>query len=175
MIATPTLALAFPAVIAAAAVCWRFPAAAVITAVLATAIQGSFLAFFDFDLVQLGDLVLAGLWLAFLVRLAVGGRSREAIIWPAVLACLGYVALTVALAATAEPGFGWPAFRLTAWFMLAFVVIAYADLSPATRRRIVQGIVAVTLLAAGYAVLRWIIGPRPRRSRRASAPATGST
>ncbi|MGH2987717.1 MAG: O-antigen ligase family protein [Solirubrobacterales bacterium] len=171
--ADPQLALSGVAVVVAGAVCWRFPSAAVIALFATAAVQASVLAFFDFDLVRIADLILAGLWLGFVVRLAIGGREREAIVWPAALACLGYLAMTATLALTAGPGLGMPAFRVAAWFMLAFLLIAYAGFSDATRLRIVRGVVAVTAAVAAYAVLRWLIGPAAEEEAQALSAANG--
>jgi hypothetical protein len=171
--ADPELALAGLAVIAAAAVCWRFPSAAVIALFATAAVQASVLAFLDFDPVRVADLILAGLWLGFGVRLAIGGRERQTIVWPATLACLGYLAMTATLALTAGPGLGMPAFRVAAWFMLAFLLLAHAGFNDATRLRIVRGVVGVTAAVAAYAVLRWLIGPAAEEEAQALSAAGG--
>jgi O-Antigen ligase len=171
--ADPRLALAGPAVVAAAAACWRFPAAAVIAVFATAGVQASVLAFLGFDLVRAADLILAGLWLGLGVRLATGAREREVIIWPATLACLGYLAMTAALAFTAGPGLGIAAFRVSAWFMLAFLLVAHAGFAEATRLRIVRGLVAVTAAVAAYAVLRWIVGPAAEEEAQALTAANG--
>jgi uncharacterized membrane protein YhaH (DUF805 family) len=172
-IAHPDLGLASLAVVASAAACWRFPVAALSLALLAAAAQASVLAFTGFDVVRLVDLILIGLWVGLLVRVAIGARDRAVVLWPAVVACLGYIAITAVFAFTSENGLGELSFRASTWWMLAFLLVAYAGFDERTRRRLVQAVVATTALVAGYAVLRWLIGPADEEAAQAYEAAQG--
>ncbi len=171
---SPVTAGGFLAVLVAAVVCWRFPAAAIVALFAGTAIQASVVAFTGYDLIRVADLVLAGFWIGLFIRLASRHRDYTYSLWPAVIGCLGYIGLTLIAALVADvPQIGFLSFRASAWFMLAFVLVAYAGFSTETHRKIVRGVVAVTALVAGYAVLRWIIGPAADEARRGYAAGAG--
>ncbi len=71
-----------------------------------------------------------------------------------------YLLITGVGIATAEGlTIGLHSFRASAWYIMALLLVAYGPWSPATRRRIVHGLLIVTAAVSGYAVLRLLIGP----------------
>jgi hypothetical protein len=154
------VAIGIPAALVAAFFATRRPVAAVIGLVLASATLGSVQAFTGINLGPLINLLLLGLWIATLVRLATGRRGNRYLLWPSILACLLYVFVTAVEILTApNPSLGFLSFRTSTWYILAFPLLAYAGWSRETYRRVAKGLVVVTVLVAGYAVLRWHTGP----------------
>jgi hypothetical protein len=151
-------------VAAAAVVCARFPAASVTVVVLLTGAYGSLTAFFAFPAGPAVDLVLGGLWVAALWRVAWHERPPW---WvpPAVVAILAYLALTAAEIGFAASGsIGVQSFRASAWYLAAGVLVAYAPWSQRTRRRIVNGVLLVCLAVGLYALYRWVVGAAPQEA-----------
>ncbi len=156
---TTATALALPIAIFMGLLVAKRPAAATVAIVLLSAAAGSLQAFIGFEPFTLIDLILAGIWLVFLARLVLG-RPYAFVFWPAVAGALLFVTIAVVNLLIAEnDAVAWIGFRTTIWYMLGFVALAYIGWSRDTYRRIALGLVAVTTLIAGYAVLRWVIGP----------------
>ncbi len=154
------LAFSAPAALVAAIFAGRYPAAAVLAVLALTASLGSLQAFTGIKVGPPLDLLLVGLWVATLVRLLTVKRAHSYLLWPAIAACMLYIALSTAeIFTAATPGLGFLSFRTSTWYMLAFPLLAYAGWSRDTYRRIAKGLVILTVLVAGYAVLRWQIGP----------------
>jgi hypothetical protein len=158
-LAFPLFAVGLPAALCAAALfAWR-PAGAMVVLFLLTGVLGSFQAFLGFSPSLLVDLLIGALWLVFAARIVIG-RPYEFAIWPALLACALYVAITVADLVTAEElNVAWLGFHTTIVYMLAVPAIAYAGWKREVYRRIAFGFVLVSALVCAYAVLRWVIGP----------------
>lgn len=156
----PLVAIAPLGLAAGAALFGRFPAASVTGLLVLTAFNGTITALTPLPVGFAVDCVLGGLWTAAAWRLFTGRRERAAWFWPGVVAVAGYLALTAFAIATAEsPGIGVEAFRITAWYMLAVLLIGYAGWRSEVYARIARGIVAVAALVGAYAVFRWIVGP----------------
>jgi hypothetical protein len=155
----PLLALAVPGILATAVVCARWPAAALATVLVFSGTFGSLQAFGLFSPGLLVDLLLAGLLVGLLISHAVNERERPWWIWPGMaLTCL-YILITFFEIATAlSVRIGFEAFRYSAWYMLVLPLVALAGWRLGTYVRLSKAIVAITLLVAGYAVLRLVIG-----------------
>lgn len=137
----------------------KLPAAATVVTMFLTAILGTFQAFVGIPLSPAIDAGLAALWIVLLGRVIVG-RPYHFQAWPAVLGAGLYLLITLIDFLTADEfGVAWYGFRTTVWYMLGFVVLAYAGFSRQTYRRIAFGFVLVTIAVAAYAVFRWIVGP----------------
>jgi len=157
--ASGLVAVGMPIAIGAGFLTAKRPAAAVVIAMLLTGIGGTFQAYLGLSPSPLIDLALAAIWIVVLARIVLG-RPYEFVAWPAILGCCLYFGLTIVDLATSDQiGVAWFGFHTTVWFMLAFVAMAYAGWSRETYRRIAIGFVGVTALLAGYATLRWAIGP----------------
>ncbi len=169
LIATsPVIAIALPALALTAIACARFPAAGLTGVFLAAGTFGSLSAFTPLSGQQLGDLLMAGLWLAAIWGWTMSGRRRPAWLWPGVALLVAYVLLTAGEILTAQStSTGLQSFRASAWYMAAALLIAYAPWSDAARARMLRSIMFALALVGGYATLRWAIGPAPQERAQA--------
>jgi hypothetical protein len=156
----PKVAFAALALVVVAVFSGRYPAAAVVAAFALTGILGSLQAFAGVNAGSGLDLILGGLLIALLIRLASSERTHHYLLWPTVLAILIYVLLTaLEIFTAASTTLGFLSFRISTWYMLAIPLLAYAAWPRETYQRIARGFVLGTLVIAGYATLRWLIGP----------------
>ncbi|MEX2196002.1 MAG: O-antigen ligase family protein [Thermoleophilaceae bacterium] len=156
----PVIALVVPAVVVSAVVCARRPAAAVITAFFVTGSFGTLEALTPVPAGETVDMVLAGLWGGVLWGYLFGRRERPSWVWPGIALAVVYVVVTAVAVVWAEPVFGGLfGFRASAWYMAAFLLLAYARWDAPTHKRIATGFVGVAALVGGYATFRWIAGP----------------
>lgn len=156
----PVIALAAPGILVSALVCARYPAAAVVGTFALTGTFNTIAAYTPFPVGESVDVALAGLWVGALWTHFLTRRERPLWIWPGVVLSVLYIGLSAAAILGAETLFtGLYAFRISSWYMLAFVLVGYAGWKPATYRRIAHGVLAVALFVGAYATLRWIIGP----------------
>jgi len=168
----PLVAIAPFGLVAGAAVFTRFPAASVTGLFVLTAFNGTITILTPIPVGFAVDFLLAGLWVGTIWRLATGRKERPAWFWPGVVAVTGYLTLTTFTILTADsPSFALASFRISAWYMLAVLLIGYAAWGPATYARVTRAVVAVAALVGAYAVFRWIVGPsgEERALSRASA------
>jgi hypothetical protein len=168
------IALVPLAIVASGIVCFRLPAFGVVLAFLLTAIYGSIEAFTGFSAAPLVDLLLAGLWTGLLIERLARGQVQRQLIWPAFLLLGIYLVLTLAavlMAPDTYPAF--LSFRLSGWYLLAVILIAYAGWDATVRTRIARGLALVGLLIGGYATFRWLAGPAPAETARALEVAGG--
>ena len=163
-------ALAVPGLLVIAVVCGRYPAYAVITVVGITASYGSLQAFTPIDAGPAADAVLAGLWISAIWCYLVRGRDRAIWLWPGVVAVVLYIFLTACEILTAPSiNFGFYAFRGTAWYMLAFLLVGYGLWKPETRGIVAKGVVVIAAAAGAYATFRLFAGPAGREQALASS------
>ena len=155
-----TFALALPGAALAAAVCARWPAGGVFAAFAVSGSYNSLLALTPIPVYQLHDLLLAGL--AFTVLITYLSGRRESRLKPTA----GTVGIAIYLLVTALEvpladswAVGYDSFHVLAWYMLFFLVVAYAPWGRETYVRIAKGIVVVAALVGAYAIVRWIVGP----------------
>jgi hypothetical protein len=156
----PEVAVAIPAVALSGLICARYPAAATIAVFVVAGTYGSIDAFTAVPTAGVVDVLLVGLWIGAIWGYLLAGHRRAAWLWPGVVACVVYLAITLLQIATADSlSLGVQAFRETAWYMMAFLLVAYAPWTQASRRRFVQGVVLTALVVGGYACFRLIAGP----------------
>ncbi|MBA2506966.1 MAG: hypothetical protein H0V29_13665, partial [Thermoleophilaceae bacterium] len=158
--ARPEIALAIPAVAVSALVCMRFPGAAVVGLFAISGCFGSLTAFLSFPVGSTVDLVLAGLWAGTAGMLVFRNRGRALLLLPGAVAIGIYLAITTFEILTA-PTFstGLDAFRTSAWYLGAGLLVGHMAWTEASHSRLLHGIAVVSLAIGGYAVLRWSIGP----------------
>ena len=107
------------------------------------------------------DVLLIGLIAGFAWARATGRiQARAAGVWPGIVAVGAYLVAS-ALAMLASPGFlfGLLSYRSSQWYLLAFLVVAYLPWRSGEVVRAARWMVVVATAVAGYAVLRWQIGP----------------
>lgn len=157
--ATPLLAFAPLAILISAAICTRFPATAVTFAFALTGSYASLKAFTGASGALVADVVLGGL-VTGIVLSRVADRRVSLPLWPAVLLVGAYLFISIIqIFAGSNLTTGLLSFRLTGWYLLAAMLIAYAGWDRATYLRVARGIVIATGLLGAYAGLRWFIGP----------------
>jgi hypothetical protein len=160
--AQPLVAAAVPAVLITALLCARWPAAAFASVLVFSGTFGSLQAFGYPSPGPIVDLLLGGLWVAVLVSHLINGRDRPWWIWPGVALALVYIAITLLEVLTAASiEIGLRSFRFSAWYMLAFPLLALGGWRLATYVRVSRGMVAIAVLVGGYATFRLIVGPAP--------------
>ena len=156
----PLLALAVPALAVGAIASFRFPAASVFALFVLTGSYGTVDAFTSFPVGEFVDVILASLWLGAVWHLLTHPRERPVRLLPGVVAVAVYLFITVVGILTADTlTIGLHSFRASAWYVMAFLLVAYGPWSPEQRRRINQGLLVVIAAVSGYAVLRLVIGP----------------
>jgi hypothetical protein len=162
-----------PFVIAFAAVmCTRYPAQAIFGLAVLSGGFGSLQALTGFGVGPIVHLILAGLWVALLWRVATKRRHRALWTWPAMGLVALYLLVTLLELPRSETLFiGLRAISVGPWYMLAFPVIAYTGLSMVSYQKIARGFVLVAVAVGGYALLRHFVGPTS--AERALAISTG--
>jgi O-Antigen ligase len=158
--ASPLLALAAPFLAAGAFVVSRVPALAVTGAVFVASIIGTITAYAASIPPQgLIDVILICLWLAVIWGILTRGREHRIVLWPGLMLPIAYVFLTlgaVVLADRVDDGF--ESFRLSAWYVLAVPLLAFAPWRDETFRRIARGIVIVAVVVGAFCLLRYAGG-----------------
>lgn len=163
--AKPLLAAVPAAVAVSALLCARFPVAAF--AVLFV-LSGGFWTIEVFTPIRTGpgaDLVLAGLWIGSLRAFASVEEPGVRRVWPGALLAMGFVLasfLSIFLANDLYPALY--TFRLSYWYLLAALLIAYVPLPQDALWKLTRVAVVVAGLVGAYAVLRWVIGPSAAES-----------
>jgi hypothetical protein len=148
---------------------WR-PEVSVILVFLLASSYGSLDAFVNFPVGEVVDLLLAGLWLNAIWTYLLRERDRTIWIWPGLLVVGAYLFVTGIQVFLAENGtVGFHGFRSLAWYVMTFILVAYAPWAEGTRRRIGKGLLIVALAVGGYATLRYVIGPAAEEAQLASA------
>jgi O-antigen ligase/polysaccharide polymerase Wzy-like membrane protein len=159
------VALFAPALLGSAVLCARFPAAMTTLVLLMSGTYGSVQAFGGPSLGPGVDLIIFGGWAALLITHLVGVRERPWWVWPGVVLLLAYLGLTLIEIGTASSvALGFKAFRYSALYMTVAPLLALAGWRLRTYLDISKGIVLVTSLVSGYAVLRLIIGPAAKEA-----------
>ncbi|MDQ3571566.1 MAG: O-antigen ligase family protein [Actinomycetota bacterium] len=156
---SPPLALAPMALVLSAIVCNRYPAGTAIGLFALTGFYGSLVAFTGLSGAGLVDLLLGGMWTGMLLSRVRGGRTKIGIVWPATLVLGLYIAISGITIFTGDTASGILSFRLSTWYLLAAILVAYAGWSHLTYTKIARGVVVTGLLVGGYATFRWIVGP----------------
>ncbi|MGI9021617.1 MAG: O-antigen ligase family protein [Solirubrobacterales bacterium] len=160
LVSSPAVALAPLALILSAAICTRLPATAVMVVFTISAIYGSLNAFTGTTGGVAVDLVLAGAWFGLLVPQLAPDRQRPHLTWPGIVIVGLYLAITLlGILLSANPSVGFVVFRLSAWYLMALLLLAYAGWPAETYSRIARGIVLVAGLVGAYAAFRWVAGP----------------
>ncbi|MDX6587875.1 MAG: hypothetical protein QOI31_2348 [Solirubrobacterales bacterium] len=160
ILTAPTLALAPVAVVVSAVLCAKFPAGSAVILFALTGFYGSLQAFTSLSGILGADILLGGMWIGLLLSRMAGGRTQTGIVWPAILLLGFYIAVTAVDVLSAE-SFA-PAllsFRLSTWYLLAVILIAFAGWSSNSYTRIARGAIVTGLLVGAYAMVRWFIGP----------------
>jgi len=150
----------------AALVCRKWPYAA-FTALFV--LSGGFWSIQVFTGLPVGvsaDLVLGGLWLATLYAfLTTGERGAGLRLWPGAVAAIAFIALSLASVFVSDDlGNALYTFRVSYWYMLSAVLVAYAPLPPGALWLLTRVALMTALAGSGYAVLRWAIGPSASES-----------
>jgi hypothetical protein len=159
ILSSALVAAGIPLAIVVAVLTAKYPAAATVLAAFVSAILGTVQAFIGIGPGPLVDVLLVGIWLVLLGRI-VAGRPYDFVVWPAIIGCAFYAAVTVFDMVTADDlGLAWFGFRTTVWYLLAMFALAYVGWPRETYRRIAIGLVGVAAIVAGYATVRWVIGP----------------
>jgi len=159
ILSSALVAVGIPFAIVVGVLTAKYPAAATVLAAFVSAILGTVQAFIGFGPGPLVDVILVGIWLVLFGRIIIG-RPYDFVVWPALIGCAFYAAVTVFDMVTADDlGLAWFGFRTTVWYMLALFALAYVGWPRATYRRIAIGLVGVAALVAAYATVRWVIGP----------------
>ena len=171
----PTLAAVLPALVFSFVASSRWPAAAVVGVIFLTGTAGTMTAFTPIPPNGTMNLLLLGLWAGVAVRLWSGRYERPLCIWPGILLPALFIATVALWALLGSDSFriGFESFRISAWFMLAFLLVAIAPWSSATQLRIARGAASVFLVVGAYAVFRKVVGPAGAEITVARANAVG--
>jgi hypothetical protein len=156
--AVAALAVVLPV---SALVCRRWPYAAFTALFVLSGGFWSIQVFTDLPVAVSADLVLGGLWLAtlyaFLTAEDGGARPR---LWPGAVAAIAFIGLSLASAFVSDDLVNaLYTFRVSYWYMLAAILVAYAPLSAGALWLLTRVALMAALAVSGYAVLRWAIGP----------------
>lgn len=153
------------ALLAAAAVAWRFPIAMLLSMIVVSGTYGTLDAYLKLKHGIYVDLVLASAWMATIWRLVRYGSPQRAWVWPGVAAVGIYMAITVLeLPLAPESSAALRSLRSSTWYAMTFLLIAYAPLPSGASRRLARGVLLVATVVGAYAVLRWQIGPSQKEA-----------
>lgn len=153
-------ALAVPGVVVVGLLAHRRPAVVAVVALLFSGAYNTVGAYTSLPIDSTADLLLAALWASVVTGFITRRAKRPLALLPGIGLLALYLALTaLAAALSEETRVAFYGLRLSAWYATAILLAAYAPWSSATYHRVLRGAVAVTLLIAGYAVLRLLIGP----------------
>ncbi len=174
MVSQPLLVLVIPIMLISAKVAWRWPVPTVIAVFAGTGFFGTIGAYLHLSVPQLEDVFLTGLWLGALWAFLFRARERPLLLWPGIACALAYVAITLFQALGSESlDMAFRAARVSAWYMLAFLLVAIAPWSsPEARTRLARGFVVVAGLVGLYATYRWIFGQAGTEVDRSVAAST---
>ncbi len=135
------------------------PGLGALTLIAATGFMGTLLAYTPISTTRLVDLVLIALWVGVLARL-LSGRRTPVWLWPGLLPLTLFMLVTTIEIPLAERfQVGVDGFRLSAWYLSAFLLVAVAAWSPDTRTVVAKAAIVVAIAVTAYAALRWIVGP----------------
>ncbi|MGH2954135.1 MAG: O-antigen ligase family protein [Solirubrobacterales bacterium] len=166
----PLIAIAIPAVALGAIACVRRPVAAILTVFVLSGLINTVAAFTPIPPNPLVDYVLLGLWVGVAGIYLSGGSPRVFWLWPALLAPLLYLVVTLFGVLLVDPfSDGFDAFRAAAWYMAAMVLVAVAPLSREMHLQIARGIAVVGLIIGLYLFYRWQVGPSGSENLAAAA------
>jgi hypothetical protein len=156
----PLIALAIPAVLGTAILCARWPAATITGILFLSGSYGTLQANGSPSVGPVIDLILAALWVTVLLTHLVKERDRPLWIAPGLALLVLFIGIAFLEIGTATSvGLGVKSFSYSTWYMTVVPLLALAGWRLGTYLDISKGIVLVTLLVAGYAVLRLLIGP----------------
>ncbi len=158
----PLVALAIPVAFAAAAFFARRPAIAIWFLVAFSGSYGSLQAFGLFSPGPVVDLLLVALLLGVPLSAAINGHDAQWWVWPGVALVGLYIAITFLEITTAfSVDIGLRSFRFSTWLMLALPLVALAGWRLRTYEQIAKSLIGITVVVAGYAVVRLVIGVAP--------------
>jgi hypothetical protein len=160
VLSTPALAIEIPGLIALAWLLSNRPAIGAVALVGVTASFGSLSIYLTLPYKRMIVALLAGLWLAALIRFAVGRRAGAVRVPLGVLLIVGYLVISVAQVVLADfPGVALGGFELAPLYITTMLVVAYSQWQVETHVRIVRWMLLIAVLVGAYATLRQIIGP----------------
>jgi O-antigen ligase/polysaccharide polymerase Wzy-like membrane protein len=153
------LVLAIPALVVAAVVAARRPAAVTLTVFVISGFVGSITAFTPAPVTSLVDFLLLALWLGVAGTYLTGRAERRAWLWPALIAPGIYLGITAFEVLLTHPiSLGLQGFRAASWYMAAFILVAIAPWPERTQVRIARGATAIAVLVGAYCTYRWLAG-----------------
>lgn len=155
----PALALAVPFLMVGGFACWRRPAAALTAVFLLTGMVGTLSSLTPIPAVPITEYLLACLWLGAIGTFAVGRRRAPLWLWPGLIAPGLYIGLTVlSIPLTDSLGNAIEGFRLSIWYMAAFLLVAIAPWPAGTTQKMAKGLLAVTVVVGAYCTFRYFVG-----------------
>lgn len=136
------------------------PTVGVTAAFLFAAFAGTLLAVLDTDPYKFVDASIGALAAAVVLQYLSRGRDRRAVpVLGAILVAIVIAVARVYAEFAAVPEVGSRAFHVFGFYMLLLLAMAYGPWGHETHRRMAKAVLVGVLIVAGYAVLRWIIGP----------------
>jgi hypothetical protein len=156
----PLATIAVPAALLGAMLCLAKPAATVSLVVFLTGFVGTIIAHTGIPAESLAQALLVCIWIA-VISLHFTGRARGQLwFWPGLALPALYLLVTAAsILAAGNPAAAFDGFKIGAWYMAAFLLVAIAPWPSETFTRIVRGVVGVALAVGVYAVFRKVAGP----------------
>ncbi len=156
----PLFAIALPAVIVGTMASIARPATGFVVIIFFTGFIGTIIAFTGLPADALSQMGLLCLWFAAVGIHLAGRAERKVWLWPALVLPLFYLALTLIQMFTSDDlGLAFADFRVTAWYMMAVVLLALGPWSAQLLRRIAYAFIIVAVLVGLYALYRYIAGP----------------
>jgi O-Antigen ligase len=156
----PAVGVAVPAAALGAIACSRWPAPAVVVIFLLTATTNVLPSTTPIPNRLFADFLLVGLWLGVAVTYAAGNAERRFWLWPPLILPIFYLVVTAIEAMLVTPlSAGLAAFRASAWYLAAALLVAMAPWSRDVHRKIARGIAFVALIVGGYCLYRFLGGP----------------
>lgn len=179
----PAVGLVPAALVVGALLSYRFPLIALLALVLMSGTYATLRVTIHVQMYTLMEGALAAMWLAALAGLVTRRRALRPVLWPGAalvaflaVVSLGWVLLSDSSGSSYEGLWSlMGAWRTEYWFMLAALLVAYAPWQGVNSNRMARVVLVGGAVVAGYAVLRWQIGPSSKEAHLANQVGRGYT
>ena len=161
----PKLAYAVPLAVIGGFIAQRWPAATFATIFVLSGTYGSITAFTGIHADSVADKVIDAAWAGLIGRLLLGRQLLRVRPTPAFFMLLAFVVISFIAALTTTPmSAGIQAFRFAPLYISVVLLLGYGSFDDRALERLTQAMVIACSLIAGYAALRWAIGPSGKES-----------
>ena len=163
--ASPKIAAAFPIAILGGWAAQRWPTGTFVTMFALSGTYGSITAFTGIHADSVADKFIDAAWAGVIGRLLLGRQPLKFRPTPLFFLLFGYLIITIIDALTTAPmSTGVQALRLGPLYVSLVLLLGYGSFSDEALDKTARILVVLSACIAGYAALRWAIGPSGKES-----------